>query len=71
MLQPCWCCDTGGGGRFALGGNKEVGGKDKAKVLGWYMVSTEHKRVDMSILLRAGATIQAVDKSGKPQEDTY
>ena len=35
------------------------------------MVPTEHKMVDMSILLRAGATIQAVDKSGKPQEDTY
>ena len=52
--------------RFALGGDKE-----KAEVFGWCMVPTDHKMVDMSILLRAGATIQAVDKSGKPQEDTY
>ena len=58
-------------GGFALGGDKEGGGKEKAEVFGWYMVPTDHKMVDMSILLRAGATIQAVDKSGKPQEDTY
>ena len=58
-------------GGFALGGDKEGGGKEKAEVFGWYMVPTEHKMVDMSILLRAGATVQAVDKSGKPQEDTY
>ena len=58
------------GGGFALGGDKEGGGKEKADVFGWCMVPTEHKMVHMSILLRAGATIQAVDKSGKPQDDT-
>ena len=35
------------------------------------MVPTEHKMVDMSILLRTGATVEAVDKSGKIVEDTY
>ena len=35
------------------------------------MVPTDHTMVDMSILLRAGATMQAVDKAGKPPEDTY
>ena len=60
-----------GGGGFALGGDKEGGDKEKAEVFGWYMIPTDHKMVDMSILLRAGATIQALDKAGKPQEDTY
>ena len=58
-------------GCFALGGDKEGGGKEKAEVFGWYMVPMEHKMVDMSILLRAGATVEAVDKSGKIVEDTY
>ena len=58
-------------GGVALGGDKEGGGKEKAEVFGWYMVPTEHKMVDMSILLRVSATVQGVDKSGKPQEDTY
>ena len=49
----------------------EGGGKEKAEVFGWYLVPTEHKMVDMSILLRAGATVEAVDKSGKIVEDTY
>ena len=47
-------------GGFALGGDKEGGGKEKTEVFGWYMVPTEHKMVDMSIL-RAGATVEAVD----------
>ena len=54
-----------------MGGDKEGGGKEKAEVFGWYMVPTEHKMVDMSILLRAGATVEAVEKSGKIVEDTY
>ena len=58
-------------GRFALAGDKEGGAKEKAEVFGWYMVPRDPKMVDMSILVRAGATIQAVDKSVKPQEDTY
>ena len=52
-------------GGFAVSNEKKVEG------LGWYMVPTEHKMIDMSILLRAAARTQAVDKSGKPQEDTY
>ena len=55
----------------ALGGDKEGGGKEKADVFCWSMVTTEHKMVDMSILLHAGATVQVVDKLGKPQEHTY
>ena len=58
-------------GRFALGGDKEGGAKEKEEVFGWYIVPRDPKMVDMSILLRASATIQAVDKLGKPQEDTY
>ena len=51
---------TGNGGRGTAGAGP---GRD-------LLYPMEHKMVDMSILLRAGATVQAVDKSGKPQEDT-
>ena len=58
-------------GGFAIGRDKEGGGKEEPEVFGWYMVPTEHKMVDMSILLRAGARVEEVDKLGKIVEDTY